>query len=536
MTETFPFTGQQFIAGQRVASGEPSLVSLRAQDGEPTGQRFYPASVEEAKQAAIAAQQAFVCYSLTNAGQRADFLETIADELDAAGDELFATAHQETALPLARLQGERARTSGQMRMFAGLLRRGDLFEVRIDTALPERQPLPRPDLRQYKTALGPVAVFGASNFPLAFSIAGGDTAAALAAGCPVVVKAHPGHMATAEIIASAIARAVTKCAMPAGVFNMIFGTDIGAELVKHPAIQAVGFTGSLRGGMALFRLAQQRPQPIPVFAEMSALNPFFILPQALSVRADTLARDLVASFTLGCGQFCTKPGLIVLLKGEKNADFLQQLVEKVNAATPQLMLNASTLEHYRHSVEKLAEHPTIRCLAGDDNHQAGGAETRLYQAQAANILEKDPLLQEEVFGPLAIVVEAADEAELLQVINALQGQLTATLQADEDDRQLAGRLLPLLADKAGRVLFNGYPTGVEVCDAMVHGGPFPATTDARGTSVGTLAITRFLRPVCLQNAPAALLPPALQDSNPLNLLRLVNGQWTREAIPSLLTH
>jgi alpha-ketoglutaric semialdehyde dehydrogenase len=239
---------------------------------------------------------------------------------------------------------------------------------------------------------------------------------------------------------------------------------------------------------------------------------------------------------LGCGQFCTKPGLIVLLKGEKNADFLQQLVEKVNAATPQLMLNASTLEHYRHSVEKLAEHPTIRCLAGDDNHQAGRAETRLYQAQAANILEKDPLLQEEVFGPLAIVVEAADEAELLQVINALQGQLTATLQADEDDRQLAGRLLPLLADKAGRVLFNGYPTGVEVCDAMVHGGPFPATTDARGTSVGTLAITRFLRPVCLQNAPAALLPPALQDSNPLNLLRLVNGQWTREAIPSLLTH
>ena len=308
MTLSLTVSGQQFIAGRRVASGEATLPSLRAADNQPTGYRFYPASREEAAAAAVAAELAFPIYSQTSPEVRARFLDTLADELDLLGEDFFAIAHQETALPQPRLQGERARTSHQLRMFAGLLRRGDAFGVRIDTALPARQPVPRPDLRQYLTALGPVAIFGASNFPLAFSTAGGDTASALAAGCPVVVKAHPGHMATAELTARAIARAVEKSALPAGVFNMIFGTDIGAELVRHPAIQAVGFTGSLRGGKALWQIAQQRPRPIPVFAEMSAINPLIILPQALASRAETLAKELVASFTLGCGQFCTKPG------------------------------------------------------------------------------------------------------------------------------------------------------------------------------------------------------------------------------------
>lgn len=308
MNASQTMAGRQFIAGRRIASGEATLLSLRAVDGEATGHRFYPASREEAALAAEAAQQAFAVYSQTTPQQRARFLNAIADELDALGEPFFAIAGQETALPLARLQGERARTSGQLRMFAGVILRGDTFAARIDTALADRQPLPRPDLRQYQQALGPVAVFGASNFPLAFSTAGGDTASALAAGCPVVVKAHPGHMATAELTAEAIVRAVVRCGLPGGVFNMIFGTDIGAELVRHPAIQAVGFTGSLAGGKALYQLAQQRPQPIPLFAEMSAINPLIILPQALQTRAEALANELVASFTLGGGQFLYPSG------------------------------------------------------------------------------------------------------------------------------------------------------------------------------------------------------------------------------------
>ncbi|MEB7577537.1 aldehyde dehydrogenase (NADP(+)) [Citrobacter portucalensis] len=530
MTLPLSVSGQQFIAGRRVASGEATLPSLRAADGKLTGYHFYPASREEAAAAAEAADQAFPVYSQTAPDVRARFLDTLADELDLLGEDFFAIAHQETALPLARLQGERTRTSNQLRMFAGVLRRGDAFGVRIDTALPDRQPLPRPDLRQYLTALGPVAVFGASNFPLAFSTAGGDTASALAAGCPVVVKAHPGHMATAELTAQAIVRAVTASGLPAGVFNMIFGTDIGADLVRHPAIQAVGFTGSLRGGKALWQLAQQRPQPIPVFAEMSAINPLIILPQAVATRAETLANELVSSFTLGCGQFCTKPGLILVLRGEGMSRFTQALKVAVDQAPAQIMLNAPTLAHYEEGVSALEAHPHIQRLAGSDESVIGRAQARLYLAPASLLLAQDPLLQQEVFGPLAVLVEVADEAELQSILRVIPGQLTATVHAESDDGPLAQRLLPALTEKAGRVLFNGYPTGVEVCDAMVHGGPWPATTDARGTSVGTHSIDRFLRPVCLQNVPAALLPPAVQDDNPLNLLRLINGQWTREAI------
>jgi len=530
MTLPLSLSGKQFIAGRRAASAAATLPSLRAADGEPTGYRFSPASREEAAEAALAAEQAFSVYSQTSPDVRARFLDTLADELDLLGEDFFAIAHQETALPLARLQGERARTSNQLRLFADVVRRGDTFGVRIDTALPARQPLSRPDLRQYLTALGPVAVFGASNFPLAFSTAGGDTASALAAGCPVVVKAHPGHMATAELTAQAMVRAVEKSALPAGVFNMIFGTDIGAELVRHPAIQAVGFTGSLGGGKALWQLAQQRPQPIPVFAEMSAINPLIILPQALATRAEALANELVASFTLGCGQFCTKPGLILAIRGEGFARFSASLKVAVNQAPAQTMLNASTLAHYAEGVSTFDAHPDLQRLAGNDDPVTGRAQAWLFQAPASLLLAQDPLLQHEVFGPLAVLVDVADEAELHSILRTIQGQLTATVHAEADDGPLAQSLLPTLSEKAGRVLFNGYPTGVEVCDAMVHGGPWPATTDARGTSVGTKSIERFLRPVCLQNVPAALLPPAVQDANPLNLLRLINGQWTREAI------
>lgn len=486
-------SGQQFIGGQRRAAGEAALLSLRADDGQPTGYRFHQATAAETAAAAEAAATAFVPYSQLSAEQRANFLDTIAEELDALDETFFALATQETALP-------------------------------------------RPDLRQYRTALGPVAVFGASNFPLAFSTAGGDTAAALAAGCPVVFKAHSGHMITAELTAQAIERARERTGMPSGVFNMLFGNRVGADLVQHPAIQAVGFTGSLQGGRALFDLAMQRPQPIPVFAEMSSINPVVILPKALARRGQHIAQELVSSFTLGCGQFCTKPGVIVALRGAAFDRLTETMSALVNAAEPQPMLNAGTLEHYRHGLAALDAHPGMRRLAGRSETPALRAAAQLYQAEGALLLQADPLLQQEVFGPASILVAMDNEAQLHAALTALQGQLTATLLADDDDLDMAAGLTALLARKAGRVLFNGYPTGVEVCDAMVHGGPYPATSDARGTSVGTLAIERFLRPVCLQNTPAALLPPALQDANPLNLLRLVNGAYTRDPLVSPAQH
>jgi NADP-dependent aldehyde dehydrogenase len=520
--------GQQFIGGRRCASGEAELVSLRADNGQPTGYRFHSATPAETAAAAECAARAFAAYSQLSTDRRADFLDAIAEQLDALGEDFFALATQETALPLARLSSERARTSGQMRLFAKLLRRGDVHAARIDSALPERTPLPRPDLRQYRTALGPVAVFGASNFPLAFSTAGGDTAAALAAGCPVVFKAHTGHMITAELTAQAIERARERQNIPPGVFNMNFGDRVGAELVQHPAIQAVGFTGSLKGGRTLFDLAMRRPQPIPVFAEMSSINPVVILPQALARRGQQIAQELVASFTLGCGQFCTKPGLIIGRRGPALSRLIDELAARVNATAPQPMLNPGTLEHYHLGLQALDAHQGIRHLAGQRQRAPYLAAAQLYQADVALLLQGDPLLQQEVFGPVAILVEADTTEQLQAALEALQGQLTATLLADDDELADAAGLAQLLARKAGRVLCNGYPTGVEVCDAMVHGGPYPATSDARGTSVGTLAIERFLRPVCLQNYPAALLPPPLQDANPLNLLRLVNGVYTRE--------
>lgn len=425
-------------------------------------------------------------------------------------------------------RGERSRTSNQLRLFAQVLRRGDYLGARIDRAQPQRQPLPRPDLRQYRTGVGPVAVFGASNFPLAFSTAGGDTAAALAAGCPVVVKAHSGHMATAEYVGEAIQRAAEATGMPAGVFNMIYGAGVGEALVRHPAIQAVGFTGSLKGGRALCDLAAARPQPIPVFAEMSSINPVVVLPAALQARGEQVAAELAASVVLGCGQFCTNPGLVIGMVGPEFSAFVAALAACMADQPAQTMLNAGTLRSYASGVARLHQHPGVRHLAGAG--QSGEqAQAQLFQADVSLLLSGDELLQEEVFGPTTVVVEVADEAELRRALGALQGQLTATLIAEPQDLQRYAALVPLLERKAGRLLVNGYPTGVEVSDAMVHGGPYPATSDARGTSVGTLAIDRFLRPVCYQNYPDGLLPAALKDGNPLGLLRLVDGVYSRGA-------
>jgi len=517
--------GHNFIAGSRSAQGSKQLQSLDATTGEALPYAFIQATESEVDAACRAAEAAFDEFRHLSPARRAEFLDAIADEIDALGDDFVAIVCRETALPAGRIQGERGRTSGQMRLFAKVLRRGDFLGARIDQALPDRKPLPRVDLRQYRVGVGPVAVFGASNFPLAFSTAGGDTAAALAAGCPVVFKAHSGHMATADQVASAIIRAAEKTRMPKGVFNMIYGGGVGEWLVKHPAIQAVGFTGSLSGGNALCKMAAERPQPIPVFAEMSSINPVVVLPQALATRGEAVAKELAASVVMGCGQFCTNPGLVIGVSSPAFTAFLGQLQEQMAAQAPQTMLNAGGLRSYTQGLEHLAAHPGVTHLAGEP--QSGSqARPQLFKADVSLLLKGDELLQEEVFGPTTIVIEAKDDAQLKAALQGLRGQLTATLIGENDDLVAYQWLVPLLEQKVGRILVNGYPTGVEVCDAMVHGGPYPATSDARGTSVGTLAIDRFLRPVCYQNYPEALLPEALRNSNPLGLKRLVNGEWS----------
>ena len=521
--------GHNYIGGQRSAQGSVIVNSVDATTGQALPYDFYQATAQEVDRAACAAAAAYPAYKALSAERRAAFLDAIADELDALDDQFVALVCRETALPAARIAGERGRTSGQMRLFATVLRRGDFYAARIDQALPERTPLPRPDVRQYRIGLGPVAVFGASNFPLAFSTAGGDTASALAAGCPVVFKAHSGHMATAEQVADAILRAAERTGMPQGVFNMIYGAGVGEALVKHPSIQAVGFTGSLKGGRALCDMAAARPQPIPVFAEMSSINPVIILPQALQVRSATVARELAASVVQGCGQFCTNPGLVIGLRSPAFTAFIEQLAGQINEQPAQTMLNAGTLRSYAKGVSQLAEHALVEHLAGLAQHGAQ-AQPQVFRADVRLLLEGDPVLQEEVFGPTTVVIEVQDAAQLDAAIQSLHGQLTATLIGEPEDLQQFGGLTPLLEQKVGRILINGYPTGVEVCDAMVHGGPYPATSDARGTSVGTLAIDRFLRPMCFQNYPDSLLPEPLKNANPLGIQRLVDGQTTRNPL------
>lgn len=522
--------GHNYIGGARSAAGSETVKSFDAATGEALPFAFAQATNEEVDAAAIAAASAYGVYRAYPSAKRAEFLTAIADEMDALGDDFIELVTRETALPAARIKGERARTSGQMRLFAEVLRRGDFYGARIDRALPDRKPLPRVDLRQCRLGIGPVAVFGASNFPLAFSTAGGDTAAALAAGCPVVFKAHSGHMGTAEYVADAVMRAAKKTAMPDGVFNMVYGSGVGEALVKHPEIKAVGFTGSLKGGRALCDMAAARPTPIPVFAEMSSINPVVLLPEALRARGPNIANELAASVTMGCGQFCTNPGTVIGIRSPEFSAFLERFVAIMDEQPPQTMLNAGTLQSYQRGLATMEAHTGMRGIAGLEPKDGKQASAHVFQADMALLLGGDELLQEEIFGPTTVIIEAADRAELMRGLGALQGQLTATIIGEESDLSGASDLLALLEQKAGRVLFNGYPTGVEVCDAMVHGGPYPATSDPRGTSVGTLAIDRFLRPVCYQNCPDALLPDALKNANPLGIQRLVDGEATRSAI------
>ncbi|MCM2274093.1 MAG: aldehyde dehydrogenase (NADP(+)) [Candidatus Didemnitutus sp.] len=524
--------GLSLILGQTTRPGGRTFHAVDARIGGALAEVFHEASSDDARAAGDAAASACADYAALPAERRALFLERIATEIEALGDSLLDRCQAETGLPLARLQGERARTCGQLRLFAGLVREGSWVDARIDPALPERTPLPRPDLRRMLVPLGPVVVFGSSNFPFAFSVAGGDTASALAAGCPVIVKAHRSHPGTSERVATAVLRAVAACEVPAGVFSLLHGggATIGVELVKHPATAAVGFTGSHAAGRALCDAAAARPCPIPVFAEMSSLNPLVILPGALRSRPVAIAQGLCASFTLGVGQFCTKPGLVFTLAGAGLEEFTRQLGESVRACSAAPMLSPSIRTEFLKHRAEVSGVPGVRLLASAPAPERPTDGEPSVVTTTAETFLINPRLATEVFGPFTVVVVAQSFADLRRCLETLDGQLTATLQADPADNASARALLPLLTRRAGRVVMNGFPTGVEVCPAMQHGGPHPATSDARFTSVGTAAILRFARPVCFQNLAPELLPPELQDQNPRGLMRLIDGTPTREPL------
>lgn len=519
-------TGMNIIAGSQAGEGKITFQAENPSNRKKLEPRFHEASEKEIRLAIEKAASAFQEYRNKSGTQKGYFLEVIAEEIMELGDELIVRCMEETGLPEARLKGERGRTIGQLKLFAGYVRDGSWVDARIDHADPARAPLPKADIRSMQKALGPVGIFGASNFPLAFSVAGGDTTSALAAGCPVVFKAHPAHPGTCEMVGTAIARAVAKTGMPEGTFSMLHGksTVVGLAIVRHPLIKAVGFTGSYRGGKALFDVANSRPVPIPVYAEMGSTNPVFILPEAMRERKQSIAKDLAASVTLGVGQFCTNPGL-VFYQTDDDKNFVNSLSKSLEETSPGVMLTSYIQEAYQAGVDKLAKAKGVNTiLKGKAPADGCYAPAYLFQSTAETFL-KEHDLEEEVFGPSTLAVSADNKALLMRIAERLGGHLTATIHATGNDLKEYADLIAILEQKVGRLIINGYPTGVEVTHAMVHGGPYPATTDSRSTSVGTDAIKRFSRPVCYQNFPQSLLPDELKDDNPLGIWRLVNGKW-----------
>ncbi|MFC5412321.1 aldehyde dehydrogenase (NADP(+)) [Larkinella bovis] len=507
-----------------------SFQGINPATGEALPGVFEESTPEEVAHACWQAAAAFHTYRKLSGEAKAQLLERIADEIMALGSELLERANQETALPLARLTGERGRTTGQLRLFAQYLREGSWVDARIDTALPDRQPLPRPDLRHMLIPLGPVGIFGASNFPLAFSVAGGDTASALAAGCPVVVKAHPAHPGTSDLVGKAIRKAVEACGLPEGVFQLVHGTtvEVGMAIVESPLIKAIGFTGSFRGGKAIYDAAVRRPEPIPVYAEMGSTNPVFFLPNILKEKGLDLAKAYIDSVTLGVGQFCTNPGLAIVKQSDGGDAFISQARLAMSQTQPTPMLTKSIHQAYTSGIEKLNSHARVQVASKSETVVEGFATAHpTLLSTTADVLVENPELTEEVFGPSSLLVTADTKEEMLAVANGLEGHLTATVFGTPDELLDYADLLDVLEQKVGRLLINGFPTGVEVSHAMTHGGPFPATTDVRSTSVGTNAIRRFARPVSYQNFPDALLPDALKTDNPLGIYRLIDGTWQK---------
>jgi 2,5-dioxopentanoate dehydrogenase len=518
--------GKQFIGFTLVGKGKDSYQTINPITGDKMLPHFREASKGEVLKAIEKANHAFNIYRQKSGIEKAEFLEAIAEEIEALGGELIQRCVSETALPEARIQGERGRTIGQIMLFAQMLREGSWVQAHIDTAQPERKPLPKPDIRSMQMAIGPVVVFGASNFPLAFSVAGGDTISALAAGCPVVVKAHPAHAGTCELIASAITQAAIKKNMPDGVFSMLHGgAKIGAALVKHPNIKAVGFTGSFKVGKTLFDIAAKRPQPIPVYAEMGSVNPVFVLPNALEQDTIAISQGFTNSVNLGVGQFCTNPGMMVIENTPSVTAFVDALKQTFSQSNGGTMLTQSMQKAYENGIKHIKLTDAVSVLAeGTPLSTHSGVTPALFETTVKNI-HKKPVLMEEVFGPTSLVVKANDKNELLKMAQSLEGHLTATVFATANDLANYRELIDILTQKVGRLIINGYPTGVEVCHSMVHGGPYPATTYPNSTSVGTNAVYRFTRAVCFQGFPDTLLPDELKETNPLSIFRKNNGLY-----------
>jgi alpha-ketoglutaric semialdehyde dehydrogenase len=526
-------SGQSIIGFHAGATTKEVFHATNPRTGERLEPGFFSATAEEVNQAVLLANQAFATYSRTTGREKATFLRAIAANIEGISAELIERAEQETALPKARLQGETARTCGQLRLFAQVAEEGSWVMARIDRANAERKPAPKPDLRSMLRPLGPVVVFGASNFPLAFSVAGGDTASALAAGNPVIVKAHSAHPGTSELVGQAVQEAVRQCNLPEGVFSLLFGrgAQIGVALMKHPLVKAAGFTGSRSAGRQLMDTAASRPEPIPFYAEMSSTNPVFVLPGALRERADAIAAGLHASFTLGAGQFCTKPGMVFLPEGADAPRFVDKLQQSVNESAPFHLLTGGIRSAYEASIADRKARHGVKLVAEKSTASNGqlGVGAALFQTDGQTFL-KDPELAGEIFGPATLLVRYSNREEMLEAARDLEGHLTATIHGTEQDLREFSDLVAILENKAGRLVINGFPTGVEVSHAMVHGGPYPSTSDGRSTSVGSQAIFRFSRPICYQDFPDAALPEELKNENPLHIWRMVDGEMTKEPV------
>ena len=520
--------GLSFIGASRGAAGGASFHGINPATGTELAPAYHSASADEAAAAAALAAAAFPVFSRTSGRERAAFLRAIAAEIEGLGATLTERAMAESGLPEARIKGETTRTCGQLRLFADLVEEGSWVDARIDHGDPARAPLPKPDTRSMLRPIGPVVVFGASNFPLAFSVAGGDSASALASGCPVIVKAHSAHPGTSELVAGAVRRAVEACGLPEGTFSALFDNQRAAAmtLVRHPAVRGVGFTGSRGGGRALMDAAAARPDPIPVYAEMSSVNPVCLLRGAIEERGARLAAGLHGSVTLGTGQFCTNPGLVLVDATADAPAFVAELARLFRESAAGTMLTAGICQAYQSGVARLSAHPAVECLASAAAAEGVRGAPALFRTTAAALLA-DHTLTDEVFGPGTLLVSCEGPEEMARVLEALEGQLTATVHGTETDLAGAGALLAVAERRAGRLVCNGFPTGVEVCRSIVHGGPWPATSDGRSTSVGTGAILRWARPVCWQDMPDAALPDALKEANPLGIQRLVDGQFVR---------
>ncbi|WP_046758167.1 aldehyde dehydrogenase (NADP(+)) [Kordia jejudonensis] len=525
-------TGKNYIGNSRSANGNTTYKTFNPKTNTENETVFTEATSEEIQEAVNLASEAFKTFSTISGAKKATFLNAIADEILELDDALIQTYVSESGLPEGRAKGERGRTIGQLRTFAKLIEEGSWVDARIDPAQPNREPNPRVDLRKMLVPIGPIVVFGASNFPLAFSTAGGDTASALASGCPVIVKSHPMHAGTGELVAGAIVKAAQKTGMPNGVFSNLnsSGIEVGQELVKHPNVKGVGFTGSIRGGRALLDLAAKRKEPIPVFAEMGSVNPVVLLPKALETKATTWAKTYASSITLGTGQFCTNPGLILGIKSEHLNTFIHTLAEEIVQIQPQCMLHPNIHSAYHKNKTQAQDQQNVKTVAAINTVVAENYATQAVASVDGKTFLENSTLHEEVFGPFSLIVKCENEAELEEILANLEGQLTGTVISEQNEVATHANIVKALSNRVGRIIFNGVPTGVEVVPAMLHGGPYPASTDSRFTAVGRDAIKRWVRPFSYQDWPNELLPDELKNENPLQILRLVNDEETKAAL------